>query len=152
MTKRYALEVVTWRYPKPYGCYDMTTSDIEVLADPDHQFYALLDGDQLIGYRSFGPDGQVPGGDYDASALDTGGGLRPDLAGRGLGRTAISNGLDFGRKLFAPHAFRVTVAAFNARALRVVESLGFAETAHFNATTDGRPYRVLVRAESPHRQ
>ena len=46
---------------------------------------------------SFGPDGRVPGWDYDETALDTGGGLRPSLTGQGLGRAVISAGLDFGR-------------------------------------------------------
>jgi hypothetical protein len=39
---------------------------------------------------------------YDDSALDTGGGLRPDLTGQGKGREAIQTGLDFGRQQFAP--------------------------------------------------
>jgi len=47
-------------------------------------------------------DGQVPGGMYDDSALDTGGGLRPDLTSQGKGREAIQTGLDFGRQQFAP--------------------------------------------------
>lgn len=103
---------------------------------------------ELIGYRSFGPDGRVPGGVYDDAALDTGGGLRPSLTGRGLGRAAIATGLEFGRRRFAPvRAFRVTVASFNARALRVVTSLGFREVSSFTATTDGRPFEILVRPE-----
>ncbi len=26
MTQSYAADIVTWRYPPPYDCYDMTTS------------------------------------------------------------------------------------------------------------------------------
>jgi hypothetical protein len=45
-------------------------------------------------------------------------------------------------------AFRVTVASFNARALRVVQSLGFAPVAEFEASTpSGGSYQVLVRDE-----
>jgi RimJ/RimL family protein N-acetyltransferase len=102
----------------------------------------------LIGFRSFGPDGQVPGWDYDDSALDTGGGLRPELTGQGLGRLVISVGLDHGRSLFAPPAFRVTVASFNARALRTVESLGFERVGTFKAARDARDFTVLVRPEA----
>ena len=89
----------------------------------------------------------MPGGSYDSSALDTGGGLRPDLTGQGLGRRAISARLEFGRQRLRPAAFRVTVAGFNARALRVVEALGFSATDRFEATTDGRSYVILVRPE-----
>jgi RimJ/RimL family protein N-acetyltransferase len=137
MTVAHAEEVVTWRYPPPYDVYDMTGADPGHLACADSGFYAVLDGEELIGFRSFGPDGQVPGGPYDESALDTGGGLRPDLTGRGLGRRAISTGLAFGITSFSPTAFRMTVAAFNVRAHRVVESLGFARIAHFEATAAG---------------
>ena len=49
--------------------------------------------------------------------------------------------------LFAPPAFRVTVAAFNTRALRVLGSLGFERVDGFAAARDGRPFEVLVRRE-----
>jgi [ribosomal protein S18]-alanine N-acetyltransferase len=149
MTPAYAADISTWRYPAPYDCYDMTGAEAGFLADPASGFFALLDDSgELIGFRSFGADGQVPGWTYDESALDTGGGLRPDRTGLGLGRPAIATGLAFGRDRFVPGAFRVTVASFNARALRVVTGLGFAEVAEFAASTDGTRYRVLTRQES----
>jgi RimJ/RimL family protein N-acetyltransferase len=117
------------------------------LLDPEAGFHAVMAGGTLIGFRSFGPDGQVPGWDYDESALDTGGGLRPELTGQGLGRAVISAGLEFGRARFAPPAFRVTVASFNARALQVVESLGFDQVGTFKAVRDARDFHVLARAE-----
>ncbi len=147
MTRAYADDIVTWRYPGPYACYDMTAADPAELLDPATGYFALLDADRLIGFRSFGADGQVPGGPYGDSALDTGGGLRPELTGLGLGRDAIETGLAFGRERFAPAAFRVTIASFNLRAQRVVESLGFRNLGRFEATTNGQPYEVLVRPE-----
>ena len=136
-----ALDICTWRYPAPYDCYDMTDADPEWLLDPASGFHALLSGDRLIGFRSFGTDGQVPGWDYDDRALDTGGGLRPELVGQGLGRRAISAGLAYGRETFAPRAFRVTVASFNTRALRTVEDLDFQRVGRFDAATDGSQLR-----------
>jgi len=147
MTAAYAAEIVTWRYPPPYDFYDMTEEDAAVLARTDAGFFALTGQRELIGFRSFGADGQVPGGTYDSAALDTGGGLRPDLTGKGLGREAIRTGLAFGRDQFAPAAFRVTIATFNVRARRVVVSLGFGHVASFHATTDGRSYEILTRPE-----
>jgi len=147
MTKEYAADLGTWRYDEPYACYDLTGADPDFFLDPANGYLALVDGGRLIGYRCFGADGQVPGGAYDGSALDTGGGLRPSLTGQGLGRRAIATGLDYGRQCYRPAAFRVTVASFNARALRVVESLGFVRCGRFDATTDGRGYEILVRKE-----
>lgn len=146
LTHAHALDICTWRYPPPYDCYDMTGSDPQALIDSG--FHAVTVGDRLVGFRSFGTDGQVPGWDYDASALDTGGGLRPALVGQGLGREAIAAGLAFGREHLAPPAFRVTVASFNTRALRTVESLGFRRVGGFTATRDGRSFEVLVRPEA----
>jgi [ribosomal protein S18]-alanine N-acetyltransferase len=145
MTPAYAADVVTWSYPAPYDTNDMTGADPGFLADPASGFYALVDETGLIGFRSFGADGQVPGWPYDDSALDTGGGLRPELTGRGLGRQAITTGLDFGQRAFDPAAFRVTIATYNLRARRVVESLGFREAGSFRALHGGRSYQVLTR-------
>jgi ribosomal-protein-alanine N-acetyltransferase len=147
LTEQYAADIVTWRYPEPYQCYDLADGDPAYFLDPANGFYALLDEDGgLIGYRSFGPDGQVPGGTYDDVALDTGGGLRPELTGqnRGLGRRAVATGLTFGRERFYPVAFRVTVADFNTRARRVVESLGFRYASSFDATTDGSRFNIFL--------
>lgn len=148
LSHRFAVDICTWRYPAPYGCYDMTAADPDKLVRPDSGFFAVVQGGALVGFRSFGSDGRVPGWAYDEAALDTGGGLRPELTGRGLGRQAISTGLAFGRARFAPAAFRVTVAAFNDRALRTVMSLGFKPLGSFNAATDGRTFEVLVRPET----
>lgn len=147
ITADFAADIVTWRYPEPYDCYDMTGADPAFLADPGSGFFALVNDGGLIGFRSFGADGQVPGWPYDASALDTGGGLRPELTGQGLGREAIGAGLEFGRERFAPPAFRVTVASFNVRAQRVIAALGFRPAGRFAATTNGWNYEVLVRPE-----
>jgi RimJ/RimL family protein N-acetyltransferase len=145
MTAEYAADILSWRYPAPYDYYNVVGGDPGYYLDPANEVYAVLSGGELIGFRSFGPDGRVPGGAYDDSALDTGGGLRPALTGRGLGRSVIAAGLEFGRQRFTPEAFRVTVASFNTRALRVVTSLGFQPVSSFAATTDGRRFEILTR-------
>jgi ribosomal-protein-alanine N-acetyltransferase len=148
MPREYAAELPSWRYEPPYDCYDMPDASPDFFLDPANGYYAAVDDrGELIGYRCFGPDGRVPGGRYTDDALDTGGGLRPDLTGRGLGRAVIGAGLEFGRTAFALRAYRVTVAAFNIRALRVVGALGFAEAERFAGTVNGQEYVVLVRPE-----
>ncbi len=147
LTAAHARDVVTWRYPAPYDCYDMTHSDPDELLDPALHVHAVLAEAELVGFRSFGRDGRVPGWDCDDTALDTGGGLHPGLVGRGLGRAAVAAGLALGRELPAPPAFRVTVAAFNTRALRTVRALGFVTVGSFASPADGRTFQVLVRDE-----
>jgi RimJ/RimL family protein N-acetyltransferase len=152
LAPEHAQDISTWRYDAPYDVYDMVGTDPEELLQPEVGYHAVMAGDRLIGFRSFGPDGQVPGWSYDRSALDTGGGLRPELTGQGLGRAAISAGLAFGRERYAPGAFRVTVASFNIRALRTVQSLGFERVGSFEAARDARNFDVLIKVEGRHQE
>lgn len=145
MTLDHAEQIVGWEYPPPYERYSLVGTTASYFADPESGFVALVDAaGGLVGYRSFGPDGRVPGGRYDDSALDTGGGLRPDLTGRGLGRAAIQIGLDYGWSTFSCTTLRVTVWAQNERALKAVRSCGFGGAQHFVATSTGDDYVILI--------
>jgi ribosomal-protein-alanine N-acetyltransferase len=145
MTTVYAQELLHWEYPPPFQRYSMLDADTSGFSDPVNRFFALVDSmGELVGFRSFGPDGRVPGGAYDDTALDMGGGLRPDLTGHGLGRSAIQIGIDFGWRTFDTRILRVSVWAKNERALKVLRSLGFAPIQRFVAATSHEAYLVLT--------
>ncbi len=142
--------IAGWRYPPPYAMYDPWEGDLDAtvahFTDPANKYYAAVnEHGELIAYRCFGADAQVAGGDYRADALDTGGGMHPDWTGRGLGSIVITAGLRFGRALWAPRAFRVTVAAWNERALRACGKAGFQPVQQFAHARNGHPFIVLVR-------
>lgn len=85
-----ALQMVSWQYDAPYDTYSCAPGELEAsvqwVLKPQYQYYTVWDENQeLIGFRCFGEDAQVNGGDYSSDALDMGGGLRPDWAGKGLG-------------------------------------------------------------------
>ena len=130
-----ASEIITWRYDPPYDLYNLSPEDITGLLLPANRYHAVLDErSKLIGYCCFGPDAQVPGGDYhpgEPIILDIGVGLHPDLTGRGYGKEFVTAILAFATKVYAPKIFRVTVAAFNQRSLSVFRSLGFRITHSF---------------------
>jgi ribosomal-protein-alanine N-acetyltransferase len=145
MTATYAEELLAWEYPEPFQRYSMLDERAADFTDPANGYLALVDAaGELVGFRSFGPDGQVPGGTYDDTALDTGGGLRPDLTGRGMGRTAIQVGIDYAWATFDTARLRVTVWAENERALKVVRALGFEAVDRFKATTTHEDYLILT--------
>ena len=154
MDEASAREIALWRYPPPYDFYNCPNDGIEdevrCLLNPAYVYRTAWDQDgELLGYAGFGEDCRVPGGDYGTDALDMGGGLRPDRCGRGLGAGFWEAGLEVARRQFAPAAFRVTVAAFNQRALRVWERLGFCVVEVFEATHSGNPFVVLARESRP---
>ncbi len=152
MTNETARLVLAWRYEPPYDFYNADPrsieDDLQSMTNPRQPYFSVHDSrSELVGFRCFGLEAQVPGGDYDSGALDTGGGLRPDLTGRGLGLSVLQSGLAFGRQLFNPPAFRVTVAAFNARAQVVCQRSGFQPVASFERPSDGLGFIVMRRLE-----
>ncbi len=145
-----ARDILSWRYDAPYNLYnsgpDNAEEGMRVFLDPQNAYYTITDerGD-LVAYCCFGPDAWVPGGDYTVNALDIGMGVRPDLTGQGHGLRYVKAVLDYGRRTFAPTAFRVTVAEFNKRALRVLKKAGFRAVQAFQKEQDGRVFVVLMR-------
>jgi RimJ/RimL family protein N-acetyltransferase len=139
-----------WRYEPPYDIYDLDPDDAQEMVryfmDPEVNCYGVRDATgSLVAYCTFGPDGQVPGGDYGAEALDIGLGVRPDLTGRGQGLTYVNAVIAFAQSRFAPTALRVTIAEFNRRAQRVWEKVGFQRRQRFERAGDGFPFLVLER-------
>jgi len=148
ITQAQAEMAVEWTYPPPYDVYNISVSSksttVESFLRPDYHYYAVTNGPEFVAFRCFGPDAQVPGGDYSVPALDMGGGIRPDLTGRGLGGSVLSAALKFGAEHFAPQLFRTTVADFNLRALRVCEKMGYERSTKFFSHILGRSYIVMT--------
>lgn len=153
-TRQAIREIYRWRYPPPYDVYNWTHEPEEQIDPEDFDYYLASDstffeirdrkGD-LLGFCSFGPDGQVPGGDYHAEALDIGIGLRPDLTGIGLGSDLLPLLIKLGEERFQSNRFRVTIAAFNKRSQKLAQKYGFVEVSRFKHPTSGNRFLVLLR-------
>lgn len=134
MTQEDAEKIVGWRYEPPYDFYDADADhrDLAELLDPaqrgDRYFSARNATGELIGYFGFGAKDDVVG---------VGVGLRPDLTGCGLGLAFLEQGLAFANDLFHPNRFKLTVADFNQRAIKVYERAGFVVTRSFVHETNG---------------
>jgi [ribosomal protein S18]-alanine N-acetyltransferase len=59
------------------------------------------------------------------SVIELGLAMRPDLTGKGLGLEFVRAGLAFAKQRFSPASFRLDVAAFNKRAIKVYTRAGF---------------------------
>ncbi len=150
-TKDDIQQILPWRYPPPYDIYDLregsTDVDLAYYLDPRYHYHVMLDDTgAVVAYCSFGEDGQVPGGDYRAAALDIGLGVHPDLTGRGEGIGYVQQVVDFALVTFTPRALRVTIAAFNHRAQRVWQKAGFVEVSRFGRERDQMPFVIYVRS------
>jgi [ribosomal protein S18]-alanine N-acetyltransferase len=144
-----AREIAGWRYPPPYDVYNIADEPVAFAAfvwGHERGYHRVLAGAELVGFCCFGAEARVPGGDYAAPAVDIGVGMRPDLTGRGQGRRFLDAVTAFAERELAPPALRLTVAAFNARAIRLYHNAGFRETARFEATFSGRPFVIMERS------
>ena len=145
MSDRQARIVAAWHYDAPYDFYDWEADedDLAELLDParrEGRYFAVLsDHDDLVGFFGFGREGD---------AVEVGLGLRPDLTGRGLGLPFLLAGLEFARGRYAPARFRLAVAAFNGRAIRVYERAGFRRGEAYPHRTNGGVHEFL-RMERP---
>ncbi|MGH2352706.1 MAG: GNAT family N-acetyltransferase [Chloroflexota bacterium] len=126
-----ARAILAWRYEGPYAFYNCDPAEVEAsvrtFVEPRNTYYAIRTAEHgLMGFCCFGPEARVPGGDYTGDGvLDVGLGMRPDLTGKGIGPGFVAAILAFAAQELAPSGFRLTVAAFNRRAIRVYEKVGF---------------------------
>ena len=144
-----ARAILGWRYDPPYDIYNLPSDEVEsvvqYMMDPQNAYSSITDEQgELVAYCCFGREGQVPGGDYSSDAVDIGMGVRPELTGRGFGHEFVDSVLDFAGTTFPPCVYRVTVAEFNERALRVWKKAGFQRAERFQRERDKRPFVILV--------
>ncbi len=140
LTESDAQAIANWHYDGEYVFYDMDQDpeDLADLLDPenwkDKYCGVFNEDDELIGFFCFEQEGE---------ALEIGLGLRPDCTGRGWGLAFFEAGLAYAKQRFAPAVFRLSVAAFNRRAIRVYEKAGFKPDGVFINTTNGGQYEFL---------
>ena len=127
MTEEYAKDISKWKYEGAYSFYDHNEGNAEGYRDGAH--FACMDPVAgLIGYFCYGCEAQIPTLEenvYGVGYLDVGLGMRPDLCGLGHGLPFIGVGLDYARERFNTDSFRLSVAAFNERAVKVYVRAGF---------------------------
>ncbi len=137
-----AKQISKWIYQEPYSIYSMDGSDncIGELLNGTY-FSASDEENNLIGYYCFGESAQVPVGNqfgaYDCKDItDIGLEINPNLCGQGLGLKFFSSGLDYARNNLSAKRFRLTVATFNQRAIKVYQKAGFEKINSFDRITE----------------
>jgi len=155
LTKRHAQAMLTWCYPEPYNLYNPVNSQetLTTWLNPTNQYRAILnDRHRLVAFCCFGNEAQVLGGNYETEALDIGLGVHPNLTGQGQGRVYVQSVLKFAIAQFDPVAFRVTVAQFNQRALRVWHQVGFQHQQTFCKVATHLQFTILTKIASKNKK
>ncbi len=127
MTKEYARTIFRWKYDDIYSFYDHKEGNINGYMDGTHFACTNADG-ELVGYFCFGEDARIPTIEenvYDNGFLDIGLGLRPDLCGKKYGALFLNDGMDYAQNMLNAEKFRLSVATFNERAIKVYKKAGF---------------------------
>ena len=129
--EKHEAAISLWRYEGEYAFYNMKEPFRAEHPDQpvdENKFVWLSADGEVLGHVSYGPDGQIPteeGYSYSDSYLDVGLGLRPELCGQGLGTEYVAKCLRFARERYGRSRFRLSVAAFNQRAVKVYQKAGF---------------------------
>ena len=135
-----AHQIASWHYEAPYDFYDWDrdAADLAELLNPQswqEAYYSVLNGEnELVGFFVFKRDSQT---------VEVGLGLRPDLTGKGLGRTFLNAGLTFGQEHFSVNVWSLSVATFNTRAIHLYQQVGFTPLNTFMHHTNGGEFEFL---------
>lgn len=144
-------DISTWQYKDEYYIYSMNQSQKlydELLGGC---YYAVEDeNERLVGYFCTGDSAQVPNecGVYaDKSYTDIGLGLKPSMCGVGFGQDFVSAGLRYFSNTLNTNKFRLTVASFNTRAIKVYQRAGFLYKTSFVKPSSDIEFYVMTKDE-----
>lgn len=135
-------QISKWVYKEPYSIYSMDGSDNCIGELLNENYFSVSDKNgYLIGYYCFGAPAQVSAGNqfsvYDFKDItDIGLGMSPNLCGQGLGLKFFNSGLGFASNKLSAKRFRLTVATFNQRAIKVYQQAGFEKVNSFERISE----------------
>ena len=145
MTIEYARAISLWKYDGIYSVYDHSGDNLDDFMDGAHFVCIDTDG-KLTGYFCFGKNARIPTVEadvYDEGFLDIGLGLKPDLCGKGNGLLFFNIGLDFAKKFYGTTHFRLAVAGFNERAVKLYKRAGFYVEREVTHSRSGARFLIL---------
>ncbi|ASN07454.1 GNAT family N-acetyltransferase [Virgibacillus necropolis] len=148
MTEDRAVEILNWKYEKPYDLYnnEISTEEIDEMLGNPH--FVVVDQDaEIVGYYCTGKSAQVPAGNkinaYENENIDIGVGMKPNLTGKGFGTRFFSFISKDIERMHPNTPMRLTVATFNKRAIRLYQKFGFVEQKKFQ--TDAAEFITMVK-------
>lgn len=149
MDNETALEILGWRYEEPYDFYNNEVSEESLLELLGGTYQAVWAEGSLFGFLCAGKAAQVPkgrlAGAYPDGFIDIGLGMDPRKTGQGNGRPFFSFAAAKVQEQHPVLRLRLTVAAFNKRAIHLYRQSGFAEAQLFS--TDSADFITMEKGE-----
>jgi len=147
-SKNVAKKIANWEYPSPYDIYNMNGDKETIKEILNEDYYSYIYNDLIIGYFCYGDPAQVPTENSEIYAddefLDIGVGLNPKLCGEGRGYNFFSKAVDAAFEIYEIKKYRLTVAKFNERAIKVYLKYGFREENEFQRDNDGKKTNFIT--------
>ncbi|MGL1893963.1 MAG: GNAT family N-acetyltransferase [Spirochaetaceae bacterium] len=148
LNKLDAKAMLKWTYPSPYSFYNMEDSK-ECLSELlDGTYYLVKEDESVIGFFCFGNNAQIPikeaKGLYEENLLDIGLGMNPLFVDKGEGKKFLNEGLNFAINTLHKSSFRLTVAKFNERAIKVYKKFGFETVNSFVREKDNIEFYIMT--------
>jgi len=149
MTEESARDILAWRYPYPYDFYNGEATDESLQKLMNGSYRTVTERGELFGFYCTGKGAQVPAGHasnaYPDGPVDIGLGMKPEKTGAGRGAAFLDFLLSEINKRYPEQALRLTVAQFNARAIRLYERAGFVKAGGFK--NDYAAFQVMLKDE-----
>lgn len=152
MEEIHGADICTWRYDSPYDIYSwlpweqMKALDVE-FGNPvlrAEQYVSLVDDKGVLtGFAQYFPLQGV---------TRLGVGMRPDLCGKGYGKSFVLTIVDEARRRKPENEIDLEVLTWNTRAIRAYQKSGFVITDLYEKMTPGgisKPYYCMVYRPVP---
>ncbi len=147
-SKKITKRIANWKYPSPYDIYNMEGKSEAVEEILNEKYYSYIYNDFLIGYFCYGDSAKVPTDNpniyKDKDYLDIGVGLNPKLCGEGRGYNFFKKAVDFAYDIYKKKKYRLTVAEFNQRAIKVYMKYGFRKENEFIKNNDDKRIKFIT--------
>ena len=154
MTEQDAFQIFVWKYSEPYDWYNLEGDEACIHEFLEDSYYVVKDQEHgLVGFFCYGPSAQVTSGKLlgfyaDETYLDIGLGMNPLLCGKGYVASFLELGMQYAKEILGAKKFRLTVADFNERGIKVYQKVGFYEVGTFEARNRVEQIRFKVMCKS----
>lgn len=134
-TREVAEKIANWEYKKPYDIYNINGDEETIKEIIKDEYYLYSYNDNIIGFFCYGKSARVPNDNNyiykNENYLDIGIGMNPKLCGKGKGLDFFKKAVETAYEFYEKKKYRLTVAKFNKRAIKVYNKYGFVKEKEF---------------------